>query len=239
MLLHLPAVTGIAPKNIVLKVRSQQKGTKQYEKFNQSGDMMEVYENGARFLVNLTDYLDTGLFLDHRDTRQIVMNMAKGKDVLNLFSYTGSVSVFAAKGGAKSVTTVDMSNTYLDWAKKNVSLNKLDGPHAFVQADCTTWLADHKGKYDLIFIDPPSFSNSKRMSNTWDVQRDHVDMLTRAKACLNDNGTVIFSNNKRGFKLDTQALEALGFGIENITAKTIPEDFARKGKIHQCWTLQS
>ncbi|WP_032094112.1 MULTISPECIES: bifunctional 23S rRNA (guanine(2069)-N(7))-methyltransferase RlmK/23S rRNA (guanine(2445)-N(2))-methyltransferase RlmL [unclassified Alteromonas] len=239
VLLHLPAVTGIAPKNIVLKVRSQQKGTKQYEKFNQSGDMMEVYENGARFLVNLTDYLDTGLFLDHRDTRQIVMNMAKGKDVLNLFSYTGSVSVFAAKGGAKSVTTVDMSNTYLDWAKKNVALNKLDGPHAFVQADCTTWLADHKGKYDLIFIDPPSFSNSKRMSNTWDVQRDHVDMLTRAKACLNENGTVIFSNNKRGFKLDTQALEALGFGIENITSKTIPEDFARKGKIHQCWTLQS
>ncbi|WP_420932824.1 bifunctional 23S rRNA (guanine(2069)-N(7))-methyltransferase RlmK/23S rRNA (guanine(2445)-N(2))-methyltransferase RlmL [Alteromonas sp. A081] len=239
VLLHLPAVTSIAPKNIVLKVRSQQKGTKQYEKFNQSGDMMEVYENGARFLVNLTDYLDTGLFLDHRDTRQIVMSMAKGKDVLNLFSYTGSVSVFAAKGGAKSVTTVDMSNTYLDWAKKNVALNKLDGPHAFVQADCTTWLADHKGKYDLIFIDPPSFSNSKRMSNTWDVQRDHVDMLTRAKACLNENGTVIFSNNKRGFKLDTQALEALGFGIENITAKTIPEDFARKGNIHQCWTLQS
>ncbi|NDW20057.1 bifunctional 23S rRNA (guanine(2069)-N(7))-methyltransferase RlmK/23S rRNA (guanine(2445)-N(2))-methyltransferase RlmL [Alteromonas hispanica] len=238
VLLHLPAVTGIAPKNIVLKVRSQQKGTKQYEKINQSGDMMEVYENGARFLVNLTDYLDTGLFLDHRDTRQIVMKMAKGKDVLNLFSYTGSVSVFAAKGGAKSVTTVDMSNTYLDWAKKNVALNKLEGPHAFVQADCTAWLADHKGKYDLIFIDPPSFSNSKRMSNTWDVQRDHVDMLTRAHACLNKNGTVIFSNNKRGFKLDNSALEALGFTIENITQQTIPEDFARKGKIHQCWTLK-
>ncbi|NDV91268.1 bifunctional 23S rRNA (guanine(2069)-N(7))-methyltransferase RlmK/23S rRNA (guanine(2445)-N(2))-methyltransferase RlmL [Alteromonas sp. 345S023] len=237
VLLYLPMVTGASPKQIALKVRSQQKGTKQYEKFNQSGDMMQVYENGAQFLVNLTDYLDTGLFLDHRNTRQKVMQMAKGKDVLNLFAYTGSVSVFAAKGGAKSVTTVDMSNTYLDWAKKNVALNKLSNPHAFIQADCTTWLADHKGKYDLIFIDPPSFSNSKRMQGTWDVQRDHVAMLTNAHRCLNEKGTVIFSNNKRGFKLDTNALTALGFSIENITKQTIPEDFARKGNIHQCWVL--
>lgn len=237
VLLYLPMVTGISPKNIILKVRAQQKGTKQYEKVNQSGDMMEVYENGARFLVNLTDYLDTGLFLDHRNTRQKVMQLSKDKDVLNLFAYTGSVSVFAAKGGAKSVTTVDMSNTYLDWAKKNMGLNKLKGAHAFVQADCTTWLADHKGKYDLIFIDPPSFSNSKRMSATWDVQRDHLMMITQARACLNSGGTIVFSNNKRGFKLDEAGVNELGLSINNITKHTIPEDFARKGNIHQCWVL--
>ncbi|WP_421134650.1 bifunctional 23S rRNA (guanine(2069)-N(7))-methyltransferase RlmK/23S rRNA (guanine(2445)-N(2))-methyltransferase RlmL [Alteromonas sp. A079] len=237
VLLYLPMVTGISPKNIILKVRAQQKGTKQYEKVNQSGDMMEVYENGARFLVNLTDYLDTGLFLDHRNTRQKVMQLSKDKDVLNLFAYTGSVSVFAAKGGAKSVTTVDMSNTYLDWAKKNMGLNKLKGAHAFVQADCTTWLADHKGKYDLIFIDPPSFSNSKRMSATWDVQRDHLMMITQARACLNSGGTIVFSNNKRGFKLDEAGVSELGLSINNITKHTIPEDFARKGNIHQCWVL--
>lgn len=237
VLLYLPVVTGVSPKNIILKVRAQQKGTKQYEKVNQSGEMMEVYENGARFLVNLTDYLDTGLFLDHRNTRQKVMQLSKDKDVLNLFAYTGSVSVFAAKGGAKSVTTVDMSNTYLDWAKKNMSLNQLKGAHAFVQADCTTWLADHKGKYDLIFIDPPSFSNSKRMSATWDVQRDHLMMLTHARACLNSGGTIVFSNNKRGFKLDEAGVSALGLTTNNITKQTIPEDFARKGNIHQCWVL--
>jgi 23S rRNA (guanine2445-N2)-methyltransferase / 23S rRNA (guanine2069-N7)-methyltransferase len=220
-------------------VRSQQKGTKQYEKINQTGDMMEVFENGARFLVNLTDYLDTGLFLDHRNTRQKVQALSQGKDVLNLFSYTGSVSVFAAKGGAKSVTTVDMSNTYLEWAKKNVALNKLTAPHAFIQADCTTWLSAHKGKYDLIFIDPPSFSNSKRMQNTWDVQRDHVKMLTDAKACLKEQGIIIFSNNKRGFKLDETAMSELGLSVDNITKDTIPEDFARKGNIHQCWVLAS
>ncbi|MEE3058067.1 MAG: bifunctional 23S rRNA (guanine(2069)-N(7))-methyltransferase RlmK/23S rRNA (guanine(2445)-N(2))-methyltransferase RlmL, partial [Pseudomonadota bacterium] len=239
VLLHLPAVTGVSPKQIALKVRSQQKGTKQYEKINQTGDMMEVFENGARFLVNLTDYLDTGLFLDHRNTRQKVQALSQGKDVLNLFSYTGSVSVFAAKGGAKSVTTVDMSNTYLEWAKKNVALNKLTAPHAFIQADCTTWLGTHKGKYDLIFIDPPSFSNSKRMQNTWDVQRDHVKMLTDAKACLKEQGIIIFSNNKRGFKLDETAISELGLSVDNITKDTIPEDFARKGNIHQCWVLAS
>ena len=237
VLLYLPAVTGISPKHIVLKVRSQQKGNKQYEKINQTGTMMEVHENGARLLVNLTDYLDTGLFLDHRNTRQKVKQLSKGKDVLNLFSYTGSVSVFAAMGGAKSVTTVDMSNTYLDWAKKNVALNKLSCPHAFIQADCTTWLSDHNGKYDLIFIDPPSFSNSKRMQGTWDVQRDHVNLLTNARRCLNDGGTLIFSNNKRGFKLDESALIDLGFSIKNITQETIPEDFARRGNIHKCWIM--
>ena len=236
-LLHLPAVTGISSKQIALKVRAQQKGTKQYEKLDKAGQTLQVHENGALFHVNLTDYLDTGLFLDHRITRQIVRSKASNKDVLNLFCYTGSVSVFAAMGGARSVTSVDMSNTYLDWAKQNFRLNTLNGAHAFIQADCTTWLDDHKGSYDLMFIDPPSFSNSKRMQSTWDVQRDHVALLTAAHAHLRDGGEIVFSNNKRGFKLDEAALSTLGFKIENITRKTIPEDYSRHASIHQCWVL--
>ena len=239
VLLHLPAVTGTNPKQIALKVRSQQKGKNQYEKMDQKGDRLTVYENGAKLLVNLTDYLDTGLFLDHRDTRKLVSQRVKNKDVLNLFSYTGSVSVHAALGGARSVTTVDMSKTYLDWAKDNMTLNKVKGANAFIQADCTTWLKTHPGKYDFIFIDPPSFSNSKRMQDTFDVQRDHVALLKDAFRCLNDGGEVMFSNNRRGFKLDADALAGAGYkDIEDITAKTIPEDFARHANIHQCWTLK-
>lgn len=239
VLLHLPAVTGVSPKKITLKVRSQQKGKNQYEKYEQTGQRLQVWENGARLLVNLTDYLDTGLFLDHRETRLKVKHMAKGKDVLNLFSYTGSVSVSAAMGGAKSVTTVDMSKTYLDWAKDNFKLNKLNGAYQFIQADCTTWLNDHKAKYDLIFIDPPSFSNSKRMQTTWDVQRDHVAMLTHAKRCLREGGTIIFSNNRRGFKLDHEALSNLGLTANDITSATIPGDFARNSNIHKCWLISA
>ncbi|QJR82615.1 bifunctional 23S rRNA (guanine(2069)-N(7))-methyltransferase RlmK/23S rRNA (guanine(2445)-N(2))-methyltransferase RlmL [Alteromonas pelagimontana] len=238
VLLHLPAVTGVSAKKIALKVRSQQKGTSQYEKFDQKGDKLEVWENGAKLLVNLTDYLDTGLFLDHRLTRQIVRQRAAGKDVLNLFSYTGSVSVFAALGKARSVTTVDMSNTYLEWAKENFKCNNLNGAYAFIQADCTSWMASHNGQYDLMFIDPPSFSNSKRMSGTWDVQRDHIALLTDARRCLREKGTIVFSNNKRGFKLDSVALEAMGFTITDISKETIPEDFARHQSIHKCWIFQ-
>ncbi len=237
VLLHLPAVTGIPASQISLKVRTRQKGTSQYEKLDQQGVTKTVQENNARFEVNLTDYLDTGLFLDHRDTRQRVQQLAKDKDVLNLFAYTGSVSVFAALGGARSVCTVDMSKTYLDWAKRNFSLNQLTGPYAFVQADCTNWLTSHSGQYDLIFIDPPSFSNSKRMQSTWDVQRDHVALITQAVGCLKPGGTIIFSNNKRGFKLDTAAIEALDLTAQDITKQTIPQDFARHSSIHKCWQL--
>lgn len=238
VLLHLPAVTGVDPKKIVLKVRSQQKGRNQYEKMAQKGERLTVYENGAQLLVNLTDYLDTGLFLDHRVTRQQVAQLSADKDVLNLFSYTGSVSVHAALGGARSVTTVDMSKTYLDWAKDNMHLNKVKCATSFIQADCTTWLKTHPGKYDVIFIDPPSFSNSKRMQDTFDVQRDHVALLSDALQCLNINGTLIFSNNRRGFKLDAEALEQAGYShIDDISKRTIPEDFARHSNIHKCWVL--
>ncbi|MCW8108446.1 bifunctional 23S rRNA (guanine(2069)-N(7))-methyltransferase RlmK/23S rRNA (guanine(2445)-N(2))-methyltransferase RlmL [Alteromonas ponticola] len=237
VLLHAPAVCGVGAKDVYLKVREKQKGTQQYNKLSQKGETRIVHEKGAQFLVNLTDYLDTGLFLDHRETRQIVKAKSAQKDVLNLFSYTGSVSVFAALGGARSVTTVDMSNTYLEWAKENFKQNKLSGPYAFIQADCVSWLADHQAKYDLIFIDPPSFSNSKRMHTTWDVQRDHVDLITHARKCLKENGEIIFSNNRRGFKLATAEIEALGLRITDITKQTIPTDFERHSNIHKCWVL--
>ena len=238
VLIALPQVTGVDPKKMVLKVRAQQKGTSQYQKSSEDKHMMEVFENGAKFLVNLKDYLDTGLFLDHRITRQKVKELALGKDVLNLFSYTGSVSVYAALGKARSVTTVDMSKTYLDWAKQNFRLNGLTGAYEFIQADCTAWLQEHKKHYDLIFIDPPSFSNSKRMGNTWDVQRDHVELIGSAAKCLNPNGIIIFSNNLRQFKLDKQAISKLGFNTTNISQETLPEDFKRNPKIHHCWIMQ-
>lgn len=237
IIIQLPAITGVSSNNIVLKIREQQKGANQYQKMAEKGQTMVVNENGAKLKVNLYDYLDTGLFLDHRTTRQLVKQMAKGKDVLNLFSYTGSVSVQAALGGARSVTTVDMSKTYIEWAKDNFVLNKLKGAYAFVQEDCLAWIKQHNKRYDLIFIDPPSFSNSKRMQSTWDVQRDHVDLLLMAKNCLTPGGKIIFSNNFRQFKLSTQELEDAGFAIENISAKTLPEDFKRNPKIHQCWIL--
>ncbi|MCV2884152.1 bifunctional 23S rRNA (guanine(2069)-N(7))-methyltransferase RlmK/23S rRNA (guanine(2445)-N(2))-methyltransferase RlmL [Aestuariibacter sp. AA17] len=238
VLIALPDVLGIDPEHIALKVRQQQKGGNQYEKIASEKHMMQVFENGAAFYVNLKDYLDTGLFLDHRITRQRVKSMVKGKDVLNLFSYTGSVSVHAALGGARSVTTVDMSKTYLEWAKRNFSLNKLKGAYEFVQADCLNWLSETKQKFDFIFIDPPSFSNSKRMDTTWDVQRDHVSLLSDAINALNPGGIIMFSNNLRQFKLDIDALTSLGVSISDITKETIPEDFQRNQKIHHCWILQ-
>ncbi|MDT0581576.1 bifunctional 23S rRNA (guanine(2069)-N(7))-methyltransferase RlmK/23S rRNA (guanine(2445)-N(2))-methyltransferase RlmL [Brumicola blandensis] len=237
VLIHVPKVLGISPSNMAVKTRRQNKGKEQYEKVSSKGKRVVVHENQAQFYINPNDYLDVGLFLDHRDTRLRFKQLCRAKDVLNLFAYTGSVSVHAAQAGANSVTTVDMSNTYLDWAKDNFALNKLNGAFQFVQADCTKWLAREHGKYDLMFIDPPSFSNSKRMDNTWDVQRDHVELLANAKQCLKENGKIFFSNNLRQFTLAKSDIEALGFNVENISASSIPEDFKRSPKIHQCWIL--
>lgn len=238
-MLHLPKILGVGHDKIVLKVRQQQKGKEQYEKLSSDKEYIQVWEHGARFWVNLKDYLDTGLFLDHRSTRQLVRQWSKDKDVLNLFAYTGSVSVHAALGGAKSVTTVDMSRTYLDWAKRNFALNKLNNVYQFrfQQEDCLAWLHTHRQQYDLIFIDPPSFSNSKRMQNTWDVQRDHLNLLADAKQCLRKGGKIVFSNNLRQFKLDEAGLAEMGLHAENISAKTLPEDFKRNPKIHHCWVI--
>ena len=237
VLVALPAATGISADKIVLKTRQQQKGTKQYQKVSEKKSYISVYENGAKLNVNLTDYLDTGLFLDHRITREMIQQRSKNKDVLNLFAYTGSVSVHAGIGGAKSVTTVDMSNTYINWAKQNVQLNNIASANQFIQADCLDWLDTHDQHYDLIFIDPPSFSNSKRMDTTWDVQRDHIALLDSAFKRLNPGGEIFFSNNLRSFKLDEDALKQRDITFKNISKQTLPEDFKRNPKIHHCWIL--
>ncbi|NNH89371.1 bifunctional 23S rRNA (guanine(2069)-N(7))-methyltransferase RlmK/23S rRNA (guanine(2445)-N(2))-methyltransferase RlmL, partial [Pasteurella multocida] len=232
-------VTGVETNKLILKVRQKQKGTNQYEKLANKGDYFYVNEYGAKLWVNLTDYLDTGLFLDHRLTRKMLGEMAKGKDVLNLFAYTGSATVHMALGGAKSTTTVDMSNTYLNWAEQNLLLNDLEGKqHKLIQADCLQWLARCDRQFDLIFVDPPTFSNSKRMEDSWDVQRDHIKLMTQLKRILRPNGTIVFSNNKRGFKMDVEGLETLGLSAVDITAKTLPLDFERNKQIHNCWVVR-
>ncbi|MGY3569716.1 bifunctional 23S rRNA (guanine(2069)-N(7))-methyltransferase RlmK/23S rRNA (guanine(2445)-N(2))-methyltransferase RlmL [Vibrio paucivorans] len=231
-------VTETDANNVVLKVREKQKGRSQYQKLAQQSERLTVNEYGVKLIINLHDYLDTGLFLDHKITRRKLGEMAQGKDFLNLFAYTGSATVHAACSGAKSTTTVDMSNTYLEWAKDNMKLNGQVGrQHQFEQADCLQWLANSKGQYDLIFIDPPTFSNSKRMEQTFDVQRDHVTLMTNLKRLLREDGTIVFSNNKRHFKMDNAALEALGLQAKNISSQTLPLDFGRNKHIHNCWVI--
>ncbi|MCI5762935.1 MAG: bifunctional 23S rRNA (guanine(2069)-N(7))-methyltransferase RlmK/23S rRNA (guanine(2445)-N(2))-methyltransferase RlmL [Actinobacillus porcinus] len=234
------SVTGVEINKLILKVRQKQKGTNQYEKLANKGEYFYVNEYGAKLWVNLTDYLDTGLFLDHRLTRKMVGEMAKGKDFLNLFAYTGSATVHAALGGAKSTTTVDMSNTYLNWAEQNLILNDVDGKqHKLIQADCLQWLERCDRQFDFIFVDPPTFSNSKRMEDSWDVQRDHIKLMKNLKRILRQDGTIIFSNNKRGFKMDFDGLSELGLSAVEISAKTLPLDFERNKQIHNCWIIKN
>jgi len=227
----------LSDDKLVIKVRERQKGRKQYEKLDSKKQSLVVHEGQAKLIVNLQDYLDTGLFLDHRPTRLRIANMAKDKDFLNLFCYTATASVHAALGGARSTTSVDMSKTYLAWGEDNFAENGIKGKHEFIQQDCIKWLQHAHETFDLIFIDPPTFSNSKRMKDVFDVQDDHVELLTSASERLNLEGEIIFSNNKRGFKLDIDAIKALGFYIKDISQASIPEDFKRNSKIHQCWIL--
>jgi 23S rRNA (guanine2445-N2)-methyltransferase / 23S rRNA (guanine2069-N7)-methyltransferase len=238
----IPDVMGVPPERMVLRVRRRQRGGEQYEKLDAERQFHEVREANYRFLVNFTDYLDTGLFLDHRLTRARIGQLARGKRFLNLFAYTGSATVHAVGGGAISSTTVDMSHTYLDWARRNLALNGLATPaHEFVQADCLTWLDEQARQfrtrlYDLIFIDPPTNSRSKRMQQEFDVQQDHVWLLQTAGRLLAPGGTMLFSNNFQRFKLDIAALAE--FEVEDITRATIPEDYARNPKIHLCYQLR-
>jgi 23S rRNA (guanine2445-N2)-methyltransferase / 23S rRNA (guanine2069-N7)-methyltransferase len=232
----LPEVLEVEPEVITLKVRRRQTGSNQYQKLDRTGERFEVREGNCRFLVNLTDYLDTGLFLDHRATRFMLQDMAAGKRFLNLFGYTGTATVHAVKGGAVSSVTVDLSRTYLDWAQANLRLNQLSGPqHRFVAADVLKYLEQERGSYDLIFLDPPTFSTSKSMEATLDIQRDHVQLIHLAAQLLAPGGVLIFSNNFRKFRMDREALAELQ--IEDITADTIPPDFARNPKIHNCWRI--
>ncbi|MDK9424090.1 bifunctional 23S rRNA (guanine(2069)-N(7))-methyltransferase RlmK/23S rRNA (guanine(2445)-N(2))-methyltransferase RlmL [Pectobacterium carotovorum] len=232
------SVLELPSNRLVLKTRERQKGKNQYEKLAQKGDFLLMEEFGAKLWVNLTDYLDTGLFLDHRIARKMLGEMSRGKDFLNLFAYTGTASVHAGLGGARSTTTVDMSRTYLEWAEKNLRVNGLTGrQHRLIQADCLSWLHNAHEQFDVIFIDPPTFSNSKRMEESFDVQRDHLELMKDLKRLLRRGGTIMFSNNKRGFQMDIAGLTALGLNAKEITAQTQSQDFARNRQIHNCWLL--
>ena len=236
VMMVLPQVLEVAPEKIHLKVRQPQKGRQQYHKRDQRGQLLEVREGNCRFWVNLSDYLDTGLFLDQRPTRRLIQQRAAGQRFLNLFAYTGTATVHALLGGAQATTTVDMSRTYLEWAKKNLALNQFEpAAQELIQADCLTWLTEAEREFDLIFLDPPTFSNSKSMSGNFDVQRDHAALITQTVRLLAPRGTLIFSNNLRTFKIDRAALS--GLIIKDISAQTIPFDFQRNPRIHNCWLI--
>jgi 23S rRNA (guanine2445-N2)-methyltransferase / 23S rRNA (guanine2069-N7)-methyltransferase len=233
-----PKVLNVPTDKVVLKTRAKQKGKNQYERVDKSKQSITMNEHGALFKINLWDYLDTGLFLDHRKTRQIIAKKAKNKSLLNLFAYTGSVSVQAALHGASSITTVDMSNTYLNWAQDNFALNKINGhKYQFIQADCLDWLKKNTTPFDIVFIDPPTFSNSKRMEDSFDVQRDHVTLITDALKSLADGGEIFFTNNKRNFKMDFDAMENLGLQAKPMSDVTRDKDFARNKHIHNSWSI--
>lgn len=228
----------IPESEIALKQRQRQKGDWQYQKQSDEEQFQVVHEQGLQFYVNLNRYLDTGLFLDHRKTRKMIMAEANGKRFLNLFAYTGSVSVYAAKGGAKT-TTVDMSRTYLNWAIKNFGLNSIPiYGHEFVQSDCLQWLTEAQGQrvYDLIFLDPPTFSNSKRMDATFDVQRDQVELINQTMNLLDKKGKLYFSNNFKKFDMEKELMES--FDIQEVTARTLPSDFQKSRNHHRCWLIQ-
>ncbi len=198
----------------------------------------KVEESGRLFWVNLVEYLDTGLFLDHRQTRQIIASHAKGKKLLNLFCYTASISVYAATAGALETVNVDMSNTYLSWAKRNFRLNNIDmSNHHFERADCLQWLNDaveQNEKFDLIFLDPPTFSNSKKMSEFFDVQASHPKLIEQCLLLLNKGGELIFSNNFKQFEMQFKGSDKVK--VEEITHKTTSLDFQRK-PLHRCWKI--
>lgn len=240
LLAEIPHVLGVNREQVFLKIRRKQKSTDQYEKQGDQGRFHIIEEGGVKLLVNFEDYLDTGLFLDHRPIRMLIQRQAKDKRFLNLFAYTGAATAHAAVGGATSTTTVDMSNTYINWAKNNMALNKCTGEHEFIQANCLEWL-EHEARqpyprqYDLIFLDPPTFSNSKRMDDVFDIQNDHVQLIKNTVTLLAPDGVLYFSTNFRRFKIDKPALSELS--LEDITATTIPEDFSRNPRIHYCWRI--
>lgn len=239
---NLPTLLNIPKEHVFLKIRRKQKSTAQYQKQDAQGEFHVINEGGCLLGVNFADYLDTGLFLDHRPLRLRIQQQAAGKRFLNLFCYTASATMHAIKGGATQTTSVDMSNTYLEWAQRNMRLNQFDlAAHEFIQADCAQWLNQeaahpHPRQYDLIFLDPPTFSNSKRMEDIFDIQRDHVELINNALQLLAVGGILYFSTNFRRFKLDRQAFADLI--VEDISASTIDVDFARNPKIHYCWKIQ-
>ncbi len=249
-------VLDIPKENIFIKQRKKQRGeNSQYEKFAASKHCITVEEQGLKFIINLSDYLDTGLFFDHRPLRLAVKNECRGKHVLNLFCYTGAFSVYAAKGGAASVDSVDLSHTYLEWAKQNFSLNGIDinqsadyggktaGKYRFIQEDAVKFIKSAAGaetskalrcRWDIIILDPPTFSNSKRLKGVFDINRDWSEIVNAALKALNPGGVLYFSTNSAKLKMNESLISGV---VTDITESTIPEDFRNK-HIHRCWQIK-
>ena len=236
----LPEVLEVPPERIRVRMRRRQARGAQYQKFDEQARFHVVAEGGLRFLVNFDDYLDTGLFLDHRPTRARLRDAAPGKNFLNLFAYTGTATVYAVAGGARSTTSVDMSNTYLDWARRNLELNGFKGEqHKLMQADCREWLEQavcERTRYDLIFLDPPTFSNSKRMEGVLDILRDHAGLIDDCVRLLAPNSLLVFSTNAEKFTLDTGLNSR--YTVRDISHESIPRDFERNPRIHRCFEIR-
>ena len=236
----LPEVTGVPAERIRVRLRKRQTRGSQYQKVAEQFRFHIVEEGGVKLRVNFDDYLDTGLFLDHRPTRARLRELAKGKRFLNLFAYTSTATVYAAAGGARASTSVDLSRTYLDWSERNLGLNNLaTRQHELVQADCREWLdeaARVRNHYDLIFLDPPTFSNSKRMEGVLDTGRDHPELVDACMRVLLPGGLLVFSTNAQKFKLDPLLAER--YDVQDISAATIPRDFERNPRIHRCYDIR-
>lgn len=230
----------VLKEHIFYKNRKTRQGISQHKKLDDSGNLVEVMENGLRFFVNLHDYIDTGLFLDHRKTREKVRDSAMGKNVLNLFAYTGSFSVYAAEGGAETIDTVDLSGNYNRWAMKNFDLNGFtDKKYTFTASDTAVWLSKARNgnkKYDIIIVDPPTFSNSRKMEGTFDIQRDYASLLKACLIILTKDGYIIFSTNFTKFHFDPGRFQNIN--SKDITNTTIDEDFSKKRKPHRCWIIK-
>ncbi|MCA9689107.1 MAG: bifunctional 23S rRNA (guanine(2069)-N(7))-methyltransferase RlmK/23S rRNA (guanine(2445)-N(2))-methyltransferase RlmL, partial [Myxococcales bacterium] len=230
------AVLEVPWPRVFVKQRRRQRKGEQYERIAEEGSRFVVREGPCRLLVNFTDHLDTGLYLDHRDTRALIGELAAGRDFLNLFAYTATASVHAALGGARSTTSVDRSNTYCDWALDNLALNGLDADrHRVIRADVDAFLRTERRRYGLVFVDTPTFSNARHTPDTFDVQRDHVALLRAVARLLTRDGVIVFSTHARRFELDSEALADLPLVVTDITRETIPRDFARAPRIHRCY----
>jgi len=235
----IPQVLEVAPDDVFLKVRERQRGAAQYQRRAALGVEHEVHEGDLAFLVNFTDYLDTGLFLASRNVRKLVGDLAKGQAFLNLFGYTGTASVAAGRGGAARTTTVDLSARYLEWAGRNLALNKLrPARNELVEADVLRWVAETEDQWGLIYLDPPTFSNSKRMGRaTFDVRRDHADLIRLvARRLLAPGGVLLFACNARRFAMDVEALSG-DLLLEDLSRATLPPDFARSARSHHVWRI--
>ena len=240
VLAMLPGTTGVAPERIRVRTRRRTRRGEQYDKVGEQARFHVVTEGGLRFRVNFEDYLDTGLFLDQRTTRARLRDAARGKRFLNLFAYTGAATVYAAAGGAASTTSVDLSRTYIEWGRRNLALNALTGEaHAWVQADCREWLTDAargSQRFDLVFLDPPTFSNSKRMQGVLDIERDHPELIDACARLLAPQGLLLFSTNAQRFRLQEQLAER--YQIRDLSAATLPRDFERNPRIHRCFEVR-